>query len=92
MGTKALIEDLKTITDMAYSTSADFIKGKINELKNGAILPDYEVESIYDMLLDLCFDQRFAALFEELKIATAINYPLLTEDYSRAFRQLWQEG
>ncbi len=92
MGTKALIDNLHELTNRAYNTSADYIKRKICDLKNGVILPEYEVESIYDLVLDLCFDQRFTALFDELTKATIIKYPLLTKDYIKAYHQLWCEG
>ena len=89
MGTKALIDNLHELTEMAYNSSVDFIKGKIADLKGGVILPEYEVESIYDMILDLCFDQRFVALFNELTKATVKQYPLLTADYSKAYQRIW---
>lgn len=92
METKALIDNLHILTDMAYNTSAGYIKGKISDLKKGAFFPDYEVESIYDMILDLCFDQRFLELFNELITATEDKYPSLTKDYIKAYHHLWGES
>lgn len=91
METKALIDNLHLLTDMAYNSSAGYIRGKINDLKNGEIFPDYEVESIYDMILDFCFDHRFLDMFNELTTVTIENYPSLTKDYIKAYHQLWGE-
>ncbi|MCX4363146.1 MAG: hypothetical protein OSJ74_07180 [Clostridia bacterium] len=85
-----LLSERANFAKMVLATYKPEIAAVCLRLKRLEQIGEKELESLFDAIIDYCFDFEIAGLFDELCEAAEQQYPELVQDYRRYYSEQWE--
>lgn len=86
---KYMIETRNAVAKQVVAMCQPEIATVCHFLEEGKQVSEETLESLFDRLLDHCYDDEIKKLFMELSRAAEKQHPRIVQDYTRYYKNLW---